>query len=84
VPNPVRSDPEINAMLGGGAVHGNGMTSHIGGAQGLVSDQTGTSATRWVGNNRGGRTSPDCDLSSERTSVNGTSLLIRRTAERRR
>src|SRR5581483_7001097 len=61
VPNPIRNDPELNATFAGGVVHGNGMTSEVGGAQSLVSDQIGTAANHWSGNNRGGWTNPDYD-----------------------
>jgi ABC-type transport system substrate-binding protein len=61
VPNPIRNDPELNATFGGGAVHGNGMTSEFGGAQSLVSDQIGTPGNHWSGNNRGGWINADYD-----------------------
>jgi peptide/nickel transport system substrate-binding protein len=66
VPNAVRNDPVINATFAGGAVHGNGMTSEVGGAQSLVTDQIGSEANRWSGNNRGGWSNPDYDSWWER------------------
>ncbi|HEY3117875.1 MAG TPA: ABC transporter substrate-binding protein [Chloroflexota bacterium] len=66
VPNAVRNDPEINATFPGGVVHGNGMTSEVGGAQSLVTDQIGTTANHWSGNNRGGWTNPDYDSAWDR------------------
>jgi ABC-type transport system substrate-binding protein len=62
VPNGIRNDPELNATFAWGAVHGNGMTSEVGGAQSLVANQIGTPANRWSGNNRGGWSSPDYDF----------------------